>query len=95
MRILLAFALLTVVGVTPALADSLGCGGDDTTLGPPLDMSIHDLAQPHDLSQPRDLIQRDARRDRRRRRRAAAAGMIALSGLGACGVALARRRVRA
>jgi len=93
MRTLFAFATLAVLAVTPAFADSLGCG-DDTTLGPPGDMSIQDLA-PRDLSSPpRDILRFDARRDRRRRRRAAAAGMIALSGLGLCGVVVARRQVR-
>jgi hypothetical protein len=99
MRLVSAFVLLCVLGVTPAaFADVLGCGcGDDTTIEPNRDMTApNDQAVPRDLSSsPPDLWPRDARRDRRRRRRSAGAGMMVLSGLGVCGVVVARRRVRA
>ncbi len=90
MRILFAFVALAVLGVTPAFADSVGCGGDDTTVGPPADMSIHDLSTPR-----HDMPWLDARRERRPRRRAAGAGLVVLAGLSASGVAVARRRGRA
>jgi hypothetical protein len=96
MRILVAFAMLAVLGVTPAFADVLGCGCDKPDVPPP-DMSMpRDLSPAPDLAAPSDLSGlRDARRERRRRHRAAGAGMLVLSGLGACGVVVARRRVRA
>lgn len=95
MRIFAALFVLAVLGVTPAFADAgIGCG-DDTSNVEPSDMSVRDLSAP-DLSAPGDLSgRRDARRDRRRRRRAAGMGLVVLSGLGLCGVAVARRRVRA
>jgi hypothetical protein len=98
MRFVFALVLLGVLGITPAaFADSVGCGGDDTTVNPNADMTVpNDLATPRDLSLPRDLSSRgDARREVHRRRRARGAGLIVISGLGACGVAVARRRVRA
>lgn len=85
-----------MLGATPAFADVLGRGCEKPDVPPP-DMSMpRDLSPSRDLAAPSDLSGlRDARLERRRRHRAAGAGMIVLSGRGACGVAMARRRVRA
>jgi hypothetical protein len=95
MRFIFALVLLGVLGITPAaFADVAGNCGDDEGPASPADLSV---APPHDMTiPPRDLSSRgDARREVRRRRRAKGAGLVVLSGLGACGVAVARRRGRA
>ncbi len=89
MRILAAFSLLAVLGLTPAFADAgIGCG-DDTSNVQPADMSIRDLAAP-DLKSPSDLSgRRDARREQRR---AHGRGLVLLSGVAALAVIALRRR---